>query len=110
MLTPAIFRPLYLAMVRPHPDYALQTSFPYLQKDIKIIKRMRRVEDQRRLEVFDNDCLIRILGCSSFRRDVCRLSDDYRIQHTSMSSKFPRCSDTFSVLLSSWCTGCSTVT
>ncbi len=32
---PAIFRPLCLAMVRPHLDYAVQASFPYLQKDIK---------------------------------------------------------------------------
>ncbi len=43
ILTPAIFRPLYLAMVRPHLDYAVQASFPYLQKDNKLIERMQRL-------------------------------------------------------------------
>ncbi len=43
ILTPAIFRPLYLAMVRPHLDYAVQASFPYFQKDIKLIERMQRL-------------------------------------------------------------------
>ncbi len=41
MLTPANFRPLYLAMVRPRLDYAVQASFPYLLKDIKLIERMQ---------------------------------------------------------------------
>ncbi len=31
-LTPAIFRALYLAMVRPQLDYAVQAVAPYLQK------------------------------------------------------------------------------
>ncbi len=43
ILTPAIFRPLYLAMVRPHLDYAVQTSFPNLQKDIELMERMQRI-------------------------------------------------------------------
>ncbi len=43
ILTPAIFRPLYLTMVRPHHDYAVQASFPYLQKDIKLIERTQRL-------------------------------------------------------------------
>ncbi len=43
MLTPAIFRPLYLAVVRPHLDYAVQASFPYLQEDTKLIERMWRL-------------------------------------------------------------------
>ncbi len=43
ILTPAIFRPLYMAMVRPHLYYAVQASFPYLQKDIKLIERMQRL-------------------------------------------------------------------
>ncbi len=43
MLTPAIFRPLYLAMVRPRPDYAVKESFPYLQKDIELTERMQRL-------------------------------------------------------------------
>ncbi len=43
ILTSAIFRPLYLAIVRPHLDNAVQASFPYLQKDIKLIERMQRL-------------------------------------------------------------------
>ncbi len=43
ILTPAIFRPLYLAMVRPHLNYAVPASFPYLQKDIQLIERMQRL-------------------------------------------------------------------
>ncbi len=43
ILTPANFRPLKLAMVRPHLDYAVQTSFLYLQKDIRQIERMQRL-------------------------------------------------------------------
>ncbi len=55
ILTPAISRPLYLAMMRPHIGYAVQASFPYLQKDIQLIERMqrlatRRVESFRRLQ------------------------------------------------------------
>ncbi len=41
--TPEIFRPLHLAMVRPHLDYAVQASFPYLQTDIQLIERMQQV-------------------------------------------------------------------
>ncbi len=43
IITPALFRPLYLAMVRPHLDYIVQTSFCYLHKDIKLIERMQRL-------------------------------------------------------------------
>ncbi len=42
-LTPAIFRPLYLAMVRPQLDYAVQAVAPYLQKDLKLLGRMQRL-------------------------------------------------------------------
>ncbi len=35
--------PLYLAMVRPHLDYAVQPSYPYLQNDLKLIKQMQRL-------------------------------------------------------------------
>ncbi len=41
-LTPTIFRPLYLAMVRPQLDYAVQAMAPYLQKDFKLVERMKR--------------------------------------------------------------------
>ncbi len=47
ILTPAILRPLYLAIVRPHLDYAVQASFPYLQKDIKLIEQMQRLATRR---------------------------------------------------------------
>ncbi len=43
ILTPAIFRPMYLPIVCPHLDYAEQASFSYLQKDIKLIERMQRL-------------------------------------------------------------------
>ncbi len=42
-LTPAIFRPLYLAIVRPQLDYAVQAVAPYLQKDLKLVERMQRL-------------------------------------------------------------------
>ncbi len=42
-LTPAIFRPLYLAMVRPQLDCAVQAVAPYLQKDLKLVERMQRL-------------------------------------------------------------------
>ncbi len=41
LLIPAIVRPLYLTTVHTHLDYAAQASFPYLQKDIKMIERMQ---------------------------------------------------------------------
>ncbi len=42
-LTPAIFRPLYFAMVRPQLDYAVQAVAPYLQNDLKLVERMQRL-------------------------------------------------------------------
>ncbi len=42
-LMPAIFRPLYLAMVRPQIDYAAQVVAPYLQRDLKLVERMQRL-------------------------------------------------------------------
>ncbi len=42
-LTPVIFRPLYLAMVRPQLDYAAQAVVLYLQKDLKLVERMQRL-------------------------------------------------------------------
>ncbi len=87
ILTPAIFRPLYLAIVRPHIDYAVHASFPYLQKDIKLIERMQHLATR---------CV------KSFRR----LPYPVRLHEL----KLPRWSDTFSVLLSSRCTSCSMVT
>ncbi len=84
IVTPAIFRPLYLAMVLPHLDYAVQASFPYRQKDIKLIERMQWL--------------------------ATRVSEGYRTENASTNSNVPRWSDTFSVLLSSRCTSSSTVT
>ncbi len=42
-LTPAILLPLYLAMVRPELDYAVQAVAPYLQKDLKLVERIQRL-------------------------------------------------------------------
>ncbi len=42
-LTPAIFRPLDLAMVRPQLDYAVQAVAPYLQRDLKLVERMQKL-------------------------------------------------------------------
>ncbi len=42
-LTPAIFRPPYLVMVRPQLDYAVQAVAPYLQKDLKLVERIQRL-------------------------------------------------------------------
>ncbi len=43
ILIPKIVRPLYLAILRPQLDYAIQNSFIYLQKNIKLIERMQRL-------------------------------------------------------------------
>ncbi len=42
-LTPAIFRPLYLAMVRPQLDYAVHAMAQYLQRDLQLVERMQRL-------------------------------------------------------------------
>ncbi len=42
-LTLAIFRPLFLAMVRPQLDYAVQAVAPYLQKDLKLVESVQRL-------------------------------------------------------------------
>ncbi len=39
-LTPAILRPLYMAMVRSQLDHAVQAVVPYIQRDLKLVKRM----------------------------------------------------------------------
>ncbi len=85
IIAPAIFRSLCLAVVRPHIDYAVQPSLPYLQKDIKLIEMMQRLATR---------CL------KSFRR----------LPYPERLHELPRWSDTFSVLLSSRCMSCSTVT
>ncbi len=40
-LTPADFRPLVLAMVRPQLDFAVQAVALYLQKNLKLVERMQ---------------------------------------------------------------------
>ncbi len=42
-LMPAIFRLLYLAMVRPQFGFAVQAMAPYRQKDLKLVERMQRL-------------------------------------------------------------------
>ncbi len=74
-------------MVRPHLDFAVQASFPYLQKDVQLIERIQRLATR---------CV------KSFRS----LPYPERLHEFQISSW----SATFSVLLSSRCTSCSTVT
>ncbi len=76
ILTPVIFRPLYLAMVRHHLDNAVQASFPYLQKDIQPIERMQRlaticVKSFRRLPYPDR---LHELQISSMERHLLRIT------------------------------------
>ncbi len=42
-LTPEIFRPLYLALLRPILEYGQQASSPYLQRDIALMERIQRL-------------------------------------------------------------------
>ncbi len=41
-LTPEIVTPLYSTFVRPHLEYAIQASRPYLKKDIDHLERIQR--------------------------------------------------------------------
>ncbi len=43
VLTPEIFRPLYLALVRPILEYGQQASSPYLRRDIALMERIQRL-------------------------------------------------------------------
>ncbi len=43
VLTPEIFRPLYLALVRPILKYDQQASSPYLRRDIVLMERIQRL-------------------------------------------------------------------
>ncbi len=43
VLTPVIFRPLYLALVRPILEYGLQASPPYIRWDIYLVDRLQRL-------------------------------------------------------------------
>ncbi len=43
VLTPEIFRPLYLALVRPILEYGLQASSPYLGRDVFLMERLQRL-------------------------------------------------------------------
>ncbi len=43
VLTPEIFRPLYLALVRPILEYGLQASSLYLHRDIALMERIQRL-------------------------------------------------------------------
>ncbi len=42
-LTPEIFIPLYSILVRPHHEYAIQASCPYLKIDIDHLERLQRL-------------------------------------------------------------------
>ncbi len=41
--SPEIFRPLYLALVRPILEYGQQASSPYLRRDITLMERNQRL-------------------------------------------------------------------
>ncbi len=43
VISPEIFRPLYLALVRPILEYGLQTSAPYLRQDSTIMGKLHRL-------------------------------------------------------------------
>ncbi len=43
ILTPEIFRPLYLALVTPILEYGQQASSPYLRRDIDLMERIQRL-------------------------------------------------------------------
>ncbi len=43
MLSPEIFRPLYLSLVRPILEFGLQASTPYLRQDIILIEKLQRL-------------------------------------------------------------------
>ncbi len=43
VLTPEIFRPLYLDLVRPILEYGRQASSPYLQRDIALMEHIQRL-------------------------------------------------------------------
>ncbi len=43
VLTPEIFRPLYLDLVKSILEYGVQASLPYLQQDIDLMERIQRL-------------------------------------------------------------------
>ncbi len=43
VLTPEIFGPLYLALVRPILEYGQQASSPYLRRNIALMERIQRL-------------------------------------------------------------------
>ncbi len=43
VLTPEIFRPLYLALVRPILEYGQQATSPYLRRNIALMERIQRL-------------------------------------------------------------------
>ncbi len=70
VLTPEIFRPLYLALVRPILKYGQQASSSYLRRDTALIRRIQRlatrtVKGMRELPYEDR---LRRLNISSLER------------------------------------------
>ncbi len=43
VLTPEIFQPLFLVLVKPILEYGQQASSPYLQRDIALMERLQRL-------------------------------------------------------------------
>ncbi len=82
VLTPEIFRPLYLALVRLILEYGQQASSPYLQHDIALMERLQRlatrtVKDMRELPYVER---LRRLNLFSLERH--RLRGDLILAYT----------------------------
>ncbi len=82
VLTPEIFRPLYLALVRPILEYGQQASSPYLRRDIALMERIQRlatrmVKGMRKLPYEDRLCRLNIfsLGRRRLRGDLILASN-----------------------------------
>ncbi len=65
-LTPAFIRSLYLVMVRPQLDYAVQAVVSYLQIDLKPVERMQRLT-ARCVKAFMICNILPYSACFSFR-------------------------------------------
>ncbi len=88
-LTLAIFRTLYLAMVRPQLDYAVQAVAPYLQSYLKLVERMQRVATRcvKGLRGLQYPARLRELRLPSMQSHILRttLITAYKLFHGNMN-------------------------
>ncbi len=86
---PAIFRPLYLAMVRPQLDYAVQAVAAYLQRDLKLVERMQRLKTRcvKGLRGLQYPARLRELQLPSMQSHILRttLTTAYKLFHGNMN-------------------------